>query len=153
MVTMRVKAMFFDSKPVTRAVGKARRQALSRAGAFVRRTARGSMRRSKKPAAPGKPPHVHEGSLKRLLYFSYDSGDDTVVVGPLGFRKSEATSLLEFGGTLTAKHGRAVYDNAGRRTWLPAGERLDYEPRPYMRPALEKEAPNFPKMWLNSVRR
>ena len=147
LIDMRVKALFFDRPKIQRAVSAARRRALSRAGAFIRQTARTSMRRRRGSAPPGSPPHVHEGSLRRLLFFAYDPQADSVVVGPVGFRKSTAPSVLEFGG-------RAVLTRRGRRGGRRVVEsrRVRIEARPYMGPALRKELPNIPKAWASSVR-
>lgn len=73
--------------------------ALGKWGAYVRRTARQSMRKRKKPAPPGMPPSVREGSVKRLIHFWYDTKTNTVVVGPeIRPRPTGAPNTLEFGG-------------------------------------------------------
>lgn len=143
MVDLRIKSLFFDRPKVQRAVDKAKRQALSRAGAFIRQTAKQSMRRRKGSAPPGKPPHVHEGSLRRLIFFGYDKGTDSVVVGPMGFIRSDAPHVLEFGGKTTV---------ARRRRGKRERRRVRIVRRPYMGPALEKERSKLPKLWANSVR-
>lgn len=145
---MRVKALFFDRPKVLRAVGAARRKVLSKAGAFIRQRARTSMRPRKGSAPPGAPPNVHEGSLRRLLFFAYDPRADSVVVGPVGFRRSEAPRTLEFGGRATVARRRLQKD--GSRTVRT--RRVRIEARPYMGPALRKERPNIPRAWANSVR-
>ncbi|HUX17173.1 MAG TPA: hypothetical protein VMW52_11920, partial [Phycisphaerae bacterium] len=81
--TMRVKELFFDAPAVRRAMDDASHKALSRIGAFLRTRARGSMREAKGPSRPGKPPHAHVGTIKRLLFFSYDRATRSVVVGPV----------------------------------------------------------------------
>lgn len=143
MVDMRIKSLFFDRPKVQRAVDKARRQVLSRAGAFIRQTAKHSMRRRKGSTPPGKPPHVHEGSLRRLIFFGYDESTDTVVVGPVGSRRSNAPHVLEFGGATTVEQRRR-----GKRE----RRKVRVAKRPYMGPALEKERSKLPKLWANSVR-
>lgn len=90
MITMRIKDMFFDRHVVMAAVGNAKRKVLSKAGAFIRTAAKTSIRKRKGSAPPGAPPHSHEGSLRRLILFGYDKPNDSVVVGPVGFKlKSE----------------------------------------------------------------
>jgi hypothetical protein len=143
MIDFRIKDLFFDRGPIVRAVEKARRAVLSKAGAFIRTTARNSMRRRKGSAPPGQPPHVHKGTLRRLIFFGYDRSSDSVVVGPVGFRASTAPNLLEFGGKATLvrrRRGKVVRDRA------------TYESRPFMGPALEKERPRLPQLWAGSVR-
>lgn len=150
---MRVKDLFFDRPKVQRAVDRARRRALSKAGAFIRQRARTSMRRRRGSSEPGSPPHAHEGSLRRLLFFAYDPSADSVVVGPVGFRRSDAPNTLEFGGAATVTRRRTRPRSGGKRVVesLPGG-RVRIEARPYMGPALRKELPNLPKSWASSVR-
>lgn len=143
MIDFRIKDLFFDRGKVMRAVDKAKRTVLSKAGAFIRTTAKHSIRTKKGPAPPGRPPHSHEGSLRRLILFGYDRASDSVVVGPVGFRKSTAPNVLEFGGTTqvkTRRRGRVVKQKAR------------IEMRAYMGPALEKERPKLPRLWAGSVR-
>jgi len=148
LINMKVKALFFDAPKVKRAVNRAKRRALSRAGAFIRTRARTSMRRRRGSAQPGKPPHAHEGSLRRLILFAYDPSVDSVVVGPLGFRNSAIPGTLEFGGTETVTRRRTL--KSGKR--VIESKRVSIAARPYMGPALKKELPNIPRQWANSVR-
>lgn len=149
LFTMRVKDLFFDRPRVRRAVDRAKRRALSRAGAFIRQRARTSMRRRRGSAPPGQPPHAHEGSLRRLILFGYDRASDSVVVGPARLNKpGMAPSVLEFGGRTTIKQRRL---RAGGRR-VVTKRRVKIEARPYMGPALKKELPNIPKAWASSVR-
>jgi len=90
------KKSFFDRAAVTSKVDAATRRVLSKMGAFVRRRAKSSIRKRKKVSAPGQPPSSHVGTLRNLLFFGYDSGTKTVVVGPAAF---ERTRLL--GGKTT----------------------------------------------------
>ena len=134
--------IFFDGNRIIRPVERANRSALMRAGAFIRRRARSSMRKRKKISEPGKPPSSHTGRLKGLILFGYSATTETVIVGPrrTGDR-DQAGETLEFGRTVTRRRGR-------RR------RRMRYRVRPFMGPALEKEieAGSFPKLWANSVR-
>jgi hypothetical protein len=142
MITIKIKDTFFDRKSVVNAVDRAQRSALSRIGAFVRTRARSSMRKRKKSAAAGSPPSVHEGGIKRLLFFGYDAANSSVVVGPVTYRKGDAPNLLEFGGTTTIKYRSGKSRSA------------KYQPFPFMGPALEKEvdAGTIPAQWANSVK-
>jgi len=147
VITMRIKDMFFDRHVVMAAVDNAKRKVLSKAGAFIRTAAKTSIRKRKKSAPPGSPPHSHEGSLRRLILFGYDKPADSVVVGPVGFKKSTthpAPNVLEYGGdTVVLKRRR------GRLT----ARKVKIAPRPYMAPALEKERPRLPLLWRNSIRK
>ena len=143
MITMRIKTLFFDRAKVQRAVGKARRAVLSRAGAFIRQTAKTSIRKRKKSSPPGKPPSSHMGLLRKFIFFGYDERSDSVVIGPVGFRKSNAPEVLEQGGVATVTRFRR--GKVERR-------RVRIAARPFMGPALKKETPKLPKLWRNSVR-
>lgn len=144
MITMRIKDMFFDRAAVVRAVDGAKRKVLSKAGALIRTAARTSIRKRKGSAPAGKPPHSHEGSLRRLILFGYDKSADSVVVGPVGFKNSVAPSVLEYGGDAVVTRRRG-----GRRT----SQKVRVAARPYMAPALDKERPKLPLLWRNSIRK
>jgi len=141
---MRIKDMFFDRAAVINAVDGAKRKVLSKAGAFIRTVAQTSIRKRKKSAPPGSPPHSHEGSLRRLILFGYDKAADSVVVGPVGFKKSTAPNVLEYGGDTVVFRRRG-----GKLT----SHKVKIAPRPYMAPALEKERPKLPLLWRNSIKK
>lgn len=120
---------FFDRAEVKARIDPAVRKALSKVGAFVRTRARTSIRTRKAVSAPGSPPSSHTGTLKKLIYFSFDPQAKSVVIGPtLGGSESGAPAALEYGGTAVVK------DGAKSRT-------VSYQPRPYMAPALAAELP------------
>lgn len=144
MIDLRLKQLFFDRPRVQRAVDWGKRQALSKAGAFIRRRARSSIRKRKRSSRPGEPPSSHTGLLRRFILFGYDRRRDSVVVGPVGFRQSTAPSVLEFGGRSAVESRRRSRRRKKRVVRIAA--------RPYMRPALEKERSNLPALWRNSVR-
>jgi len=144
VITMRIKDMFFDRHVVMRAMDSAKRKVLSQAGAFIRTAARTSIRKRKGTAPPGKPPHSHEGSLRKLILFGYDRASDSVVVGPVGFAKSTAPKALEYGGE-TVVHQRRRGRLVSRKVRIAA--------RPFMAPAREKERPKLPLLWRNSIRK
>lgn len=136
------KAVFFDRQAVISKVDAASRKVLSKFGAFVRRSAKSSIRKRKKPAPPGSPPSSHTGLLKKFIFFGYDTDARSVVIGPTRLNqkgRGEAPPLLEYGGKTTLKR-------RGKR------KRTTYKARPYMGPAFEKEKPQLPAMWRDSVR-
>jgi len=141
MIRLDVKALFFDSQAVLEKVDAATRKVLSKFGAFVRTTARHSIRKRKKISSPGSPPSSHVGTLKRLIFFGYDLSARSVVIGPAPLRSTiEAPPLLEYGGTASRQ------DAKGRHVLA------HYRARPYMGPAFAKEQSKLPAMWANSVR-
>jgi len=142
MIGFEIKRMFFDRQAVISKVDAATRRVLSRFGAFVRRSAKSSIRKRKKAAPPGQPPSSHTGLLKKFIFFGYDAARQSVVIGPTRLNqkgRGEAPPLLEYGGKTTLKRG-------GKK------RRVTYQARPYMGPAFEKEKPQLPAMWRGSVR-
>jgi hypothetical protein len=142
MIGFEIKRMFFDRQAVVSKVDAATRRVLSKFGAFVRRSAKSSIRKRKKPAPPGQPPSSHTGLLKKFIFFGYDAARQSVVIGPTRLNqkgRGEAPPLLEYGGKTTLKRG-------GKK------RRVTYQARPYMGPAFEKEKPQLPAMWRGSVR-
>jgi len=142
MIGFEIKRMFFDRQAVISKVDAATRRVLSRFGAFVRRSAKSSIRKRKKPAPPGQPPSSHTGLLKKFIFFGYDADRRSVVIGPTRLNqkgRGEAPPLLEYGG-------KATLVRRGKK------KHVTYQARPYMGPAFEKEKPQLPAMWRGSVR-
>ena len=145
------KQFFFDRQIVIDAVGRASAKNLSKAGSFIRRSARSSLRRRKKVSPPGEPPSVHTqdrvATLKNI-WFVFDPAQRSVVVGPLklngsrleGSNRQTVPSLHELGGTAVV---------GGRRK---RKRRAKYAHRPFMGPAMERELPKFAGLWANSVK-
>ncbi len=142
MIGFEIKQCFFDRQAVTRKVAPATRKVFSKFGAFVRRTAKGSIRKRRRPAPPGSPPSSHTGLLKQFIFFGYEPERRSVVIGPARLNqrgRGEAPSLLEHGG-------RTTLARRGKR------QRATYKARPFMGPAFEKEQPGLPAMWRDSIR-
>jgi hypothetical protein len=156
MIDMKITQMFFDRKKVIDAVDRAKRQALSRVGAYIRQAARSSIKNApfiarkkrgeertdlrRRTSRPGRPPYSQTGLLKRGILFGYDRNSDSVVIGPVflhGRAGRDVPRILEEGG-----HSQRGRD---KRTVRIAA-------RPYMRPAMMKELPNIPAAFRNSVR-
>ena len=139
------KETFFDRKAVRSAVDRTARRVLSRFGAFVRRAAKSSIRKRKRTSAPGEPPSSHTGLLRRFIFFGYDAGKRSVVIGParLNQKIGDAPHALEHGGMSTVVEGLR-----GRRR----RRRVRIKARPYMGPAFEQERPKLAAMWRDSVR-
>lgn len=143
---------FFDSAEVLRRLSAGERRVLSKWGAFVRTAAQRSIRKRKKPSAPGQAPSSHEGSLRRLIMMAYDAARRSVVAGPLAFRGKAGVSVvprvLEEGGPITntlvrLPGGRLVGPNSPLLKGAPGGRETVVKsatiaPRPYMGPAAAK---------------
>jgi hypothetical protein len=144
------KRFFFDRALVVNAVGRASAKNLSKAGSFIRTSARSSLRRRKRSSEPGQPPSVHTrdrvATLKNI-WFVFDPMRRSVVVGPLklngsslkGSNRPSVPALHELGGT-------AVVVKRGRK------RRVKYAPRPFMGPALARERPKFEGIWADTVK-
>jgi hypothetical protein len=170
-ITMEAKNLFFDRQAVTSQVDAATRKALSKAGAFVRRSSRSSIRRRKRVSRPGEPPSAHStdpvASIKNIL-FAYEPQNQSVVIGPVRLNGKQVVGgaivsgtvpqTLEFGGTVGLREKRVGkrWVSIGRRKARPGQptriRKVKYAPRPFMGPALDREAPKFPTLWANSVR-
>jgi hypothetical protein len=154
MIRMSLKSSFFDRAAVLRATDRATRQVLSQFGAFTRTRAQSSIlrhtvrkgfgARSKASgragiSPPGQPPYNHTGLLARFIWFAYDDGRKSVVIGPqpVQTRSGEkgALPLLEYGGRATRRGKPALY-----------------RARPFMRPAFNAELPGLPQMWRDKIR-
>lgn len=156
------KSLFFDRQVVLDSMDKAERKVLSKFGAFVRKRARTSIRKRKKPSAPGTPPSSHVGSLRRGILFAFEPEQHTVVIGPLFFpkgtgkrtgviqRSHTVPEILEYGGTLVkirkvftptgpGKKAKSALQAAAYLRKLKAGEIPDN--RPFV---LKEEVANYP---------
>lgn len=143
---------FFDRQLVIDAIGKANVKNLSKAGAFIRRGARSSLRRRKRPSSAGEPPSVHTrhptATLKNI-WFVFDPSTRSVLVGPVklngsrlrGSDRDTVPELLELGGVAMV----------GGRKSQPR-RKARYAKRPFMGPALERELPKFVGLWADSVK-
>jgi hypothetical protein len=126
---------FFDSEAVIKAMDAKSRKALGKIGAYVRRTAKSSLKYRDGPSTPGTPPHVHRGAmvrhtknkktgavktrgvspLRELWFFGVDLNTMSVVVGPAIFRKVNTVPMsLERGGQIEitlrqrGPHGKSI---------------------------------------------
>lgn len=137
---------FFDADAVIARLSKAERRVLGKFGAFVRRAARQSIRRRKGSAPSGRPPYSHakgNASLKTIL-FAYDPAEHAVIIGPAGFRKpGSVPKVTELGG-----RGIVV---SRRKRGAPVVRSVNFDPHPFMGPALKKESPKLPAMWRDAI--
>jgi len=174
MIGMRPKAFFFDSAPVKRAVDRATRRVLSRFGAFVRRTAKKSIRKARQKKISeltpeelksyrmrqaiakrqGKPrprrplasskPGEPPRSRQGLLKRLIYFGYDT-------YRRSVIVGPLAAGpkAAQQIEYGGSVRITAGPN----AGKTKRMAARPFMGPAMNENLPQLPAMWRDQVRK
>jgi hypothetical protein len=160
----RLKSSDFDPRVIVKRMDRQIARAYRRMGSFIWRTSRSSIKKArqkklgemtdeerehyemlkaigkakgfkaKKPlahSAPGETPRSITGKIKNLIRFDYDDRARSLVVGPiLGGRRTGAPETLEYSGHT---HGSG-------------GDRVRVEARPYMRPAMEKELPQLPRL-------
>ena len=140
------KKWFFDKPGVRRMVLATTRQALTRAGALVRTIARRSMkyatslreqarlidegRRSRMtpvaPSAPGTPPRAVRPHpwIRAFLYYAYDPGRGSVVIGPMRLNsRTNVPALHESGGTVMVRNRHRVVRRVGGSGELRIGGR------------------------------
>lgn len=171
------KDLFFDRARVINAISAENHKRLAKAGAFIRRRARTAiLRRRKRTSRPGEPPSVYSrdtfATLRNILFF-LSKDWESVVVGPRvvpsrRLRRSNRRTvpeLLEKGGvsmvtkTLVSGGGKSGLPEAwvygDRRSGkLKGAETMQYmaqyEPRPFMGPALEAEikAGTIGNLWI-----
>ncbi|MGH9174994.1 MAG: hypothetical protein ACRD1H_11590 [Vicinamibacterales bacterium] len=140
MKLQQAKGLFFDRRAVTGAADKGTRKVLSKFGAFVRQSARSSIRKRKSISQPGQPPSSHTGLLKRNIVFVFSPETRSVVIGPILLNKNtDAPRLLE--------HGDSVVGRKRKRR-----VRMTYRARPFMGPAFDREQQKLPALWRNSVK-
>ena len=153
MITLKAaKNNFFDRAVVINAVDRATLRVLSKFGAFVRTRAESSIRKRKKASLAGDPPSSHVGLLKALIFFSFDQGSRSVVIGPtLINRPTGAPEVLEYGGDTTVTDYQ-FRRRGGKNVREAKTRRIHVKARPYMNPAFQAELPGLPAMWANSVR-
>jgi len=142
LVGVRVN-QFFGRAAVKNMMDRRSRHVLQRYGAFVRMTARRSMRKRKGPSLAGQPPHAHKQSSFSLrdskrggIVYGYDSMRESTVVGPLAKAKGSTAvqtvpETLEYGGLVCR----------------PDAELAHYPPRPFMRPAHAKALDKQAEWW------
>ena len=143
------KKMFFDRPGVIKAMSEATHKALSKAGAFIMTTARGLIRKGKKPSLAGRPPHGHGAELlKKNIFFGFDERSQSMVAGPIRLNGRSAADIprtLEVGGTTTIRPPRGRGAKAAPR-------KVTLAARPYMVPSLNKNLPKLKWRFTGSLR-
>ena len=130
MIEMKIRTRS-DIPKVMRAVRRANIRSLGHAGAYIRKVARHSIRRSPNPSAPGRPPHTRKGQLRRSILYAVTKDKQSVVIGPSVALVGTSAMAHEFGGRY---------------------KRERYPRRRFMGPALEQTRAKLPRHWAGSVR-
>ena len=135
------QALFFDRQAVTSLLTRNEIKLLSRVGSFTRRTARASIKISRKneSSAPGDVPKGHTDDLRKKIAFSADTSARSVVIGPTAFegRTGKELAALEEGGETDITE--TVGGTKKRR-------RVVIKARPFMLPAFRSAIPQAVSM-------
>lgn len=161
-ISATMQQFFFDREKVIARIGKINARRLSRAGAYIRTTAKQKvLRRRNRVSLPGQPPSVHSqdstATLKNIQ-FAMNPVDESVIVGPVKLNTRERSA----GGELTTvperleKGGIGIIEEErwlGSTVWRRRDQRRNssdkktyrkrravYRPRPFMSVALSMEA-------------
>ena len=113
---------FFDKALLAKRLDPATKRAMIKFAKFVRVAAKSSIRpggKGNQTSAPGEPPRSHTGVLRTMMLYAFDDAVKSVVIGPALTGRKNVAAVLEYGGQETTGKSRA--------------------PRPYMRPAFEKQ--------------
>lgn len=167
-LTFAVRDAFFDRKAVQDRVDAAKRKQLSKAGRFVRRTAR-TLLRGKKASQAGQPPATHgpEPNL-RTIFYVYDQQTESVVVGPVKLNqvnmvdgnRATVPELMEKGGIATIYEERWRGQLKWRRRDMRRNRKAEkeyrrrtaiYRQRPFMGPALDRERAKVPELFRDCI--
>jgi len=165
---------FFHARKILDPEERARHRYLSKAGAFVRRDAKGLIRKAKSPSKAPAPPHSHTGQLRNRIFFAEDASTGHMLIGPEKFNQvffagdgqpvsgtipeileqpeGGEIRILEVWSDHFHKWMRADLRSkrklAGRKTRLRT---VHIESRPFMAPALAKNVDKFPDLWSGVV--
>ncbi len=171
MFDVSITRAFYDREAVIKEIGKQEAKFRMRAGARVRGYAQRSIHQADQrgrgnTSTPGKPPLYHpsedseKGALRRFIWFAHDSPNQMTFVGPtyLSRKGGTAPKALEYGGSSIRRgywrNRKRTFKSGKVGRWKEKlqEKRIQIRERPFMRPALAAITPDFPNMWLNSIK-
>lgn len=145
------KAAFFNSDAILKSMDRAANKALSKFGAYVRQSAKSSIRYRNDPSSPGQPPSAHKtvsrvkvnrktgvarkqqsSPLRDLIFFYYDRATKRVIIGPTLFPsalRKGTLERLERGGSV---QGRKRVPIPGRPERNKRGQFLPLDKRTHL---------------------
>lgn len=169
-----VKRMFFDRAAVSGAVDKASLRVLSKFGAFVRTTARQSIRPARQTPI-GELTEEQLTAYRRAVAIARKTGKPKprrpmqsskagqpprshlgLLKRFIFFAYDPATNGVVIGparlnGVAGGPAALAALEEGGTSR-TPQGKTIRIDARPFMGPALKKEEPKLPALWANSVK-
>lgn len=107
-------------------------RSLARSSFRIMQAARDSITISRKPSQPGSPPHSRRGALPQSIAFAVNRDQRTAFIGPRHSKVNRIGQTHEFGGSFRNRV---------------------YAPRPFMRPALERNLDYFAASFGGSLSR
>ncbi len=110
MIKITVRTQF-DKQKLKKKAETATFTSLSEAGGAVRKTAKRSIRKRKKPSKPGSPPHTQTGMLKRVIRYDVTNNRTIVAIGPVNEIAGRIWNLHEFGGVATKRRKLNLIDS------------------------------------------
>ena len=166
-LNVRATNVFFDGAKILEHMDAKQAKVLARTGAFAQRVMRNSIKKApkgkktrQKAKATGKYPryHAHKNSGLRLILFSYDPIQGSVVVGPYKFGTPEAFSEFYRGRrTITTSdktvpqllnEGGVAKQTTEYRSGTVVNRQMNYRPRPFADDALEPATEKFKDLML-----
>jgi hypothetical protein len=126
MIETKVKSEWFGEK-VKKHLEDTTFKSINHAAASLRMIARRSIRRRKKPSAPGTPPNTQTGRLRDgIIFYATRTPNIYAIIGPSYQFVGTSAVAHEFGGQY--KHEK-------------------FPLRKFMQPAMEKIIPRLPAEW------
>ncbi len=102
MIKITVRTQF-DKQKLKKKAETATFTSLREAGGAIRKTAKRSIRKRKKPSSPGSPPHTQTGMLRRVIRYDISNNRTVVAIGPVNEIAGQIWNLHEFGGVATKR--------------------------------------------------
>ncbi len=102
MIKITVRTQF-DKQKLKKKAETATFTSLREAGGAIRKTAKRSIRKRKKPSSPGSPPHTQTGMLRRVIRYDITNNRTVVAIGPVNEIAGRIWNLHEFGGVATKR--------------------------------------------------
>ena len=119
-----------DSQAVLAAEQKGTIRALQKAAFQIFKDAQAEIENSPTASRPGEPPHSRTGQLRRAIRYDVDKAAGVAVIGPRESMVGTSAMAQEFGGEYKGEQ---------------------YPKRPFMGPALEKDANLLPAFWSAEI--
>ena len=113
-----------DYKPTLKKHNQAKFRGLFQAAAFIRTTARRSIKKNRRPSPAGGPPHTQTNRIRDAMRFDVNKAKDLATIGAVASIVGPVLGVMERGG----KFRGTIYDR-----------------RPTMMAALTKATPRLPE--------